>query len=1718
MQRTLGEMTAASCPGRWKLTAIMAIAALLFTFGAGVAMAGGTPSVDPNLATQLRSDPTTGYLIFFEEKADLSRAFQIKDRDERATFVYNALVTVADRTQRAVKLALNANHAVYKAFWIDNVIVVERSNAATFNALLSFGEIAELRARPKVILHEPVSAAAAAEGINAAETNLSRIRATDVWAMGFHGTGIVVGNIDTGVRYTHTALTRQYRGNLGGGTFSHDYNWFDPYSGTPAPVTTHDHGSHTMGIMLGEDAAKTNQVGMAPDAKWMACLGFNPSATDAGLLGCAQFMAAPTKTDGTVPDPAKHPDVINNSWGDCQTSYDNWYAGVITSWHAMGIYPVFSTGNASNCGYSEPPGCSTVGNPGRYGNVSGIGASTKASGAYATFSNWGPTDDPDTVNPTPGFATLKPQVIAPGDDIRSCYATSDTSYGNMGGTSMAAPHVAGLVALIWEAAPCLKGNYAQTESIIEQTAIAKAYASSCGGEGPGNVPNFATGWGEIDALAAVQLAVTMCGPTGTLTGSVTTEGGTPLEGASVTAEEQTSHETKTATTNAAGVYNMTYLPVGTYDVTASRFGFAPVTITGIVVGDGDTITQDFALTAVGSFVVDGFVTSADHQWPLWAKVEVKQGATVVATLYTSPWNGYYEIEMPNGLTYDFTVHSMYVGYVDEVRPVTLSSADQTQNFTLLAASGNPAYACVLEGGINESFDGAFPPAGWTVKNNGSGANNVWKRNDVWGRANMTGGALFAAAADSDKAGSGSGPFNTELWSPPIKMPATPRNLAFKSAYTSYSGETGTLDVSTNGGTTWTNLLTITATSVAEQVINLTAYANQTIVLRWTFVSPSYAYWWQIDDVRTQTIPPPPPPPVSQWTQNFDGVTAPALPSGWAMVRTGGTATATAWVTNTGTVHPTGGGTHSGTNLAYFNAYTVSSGNAARLYKTTGENLSSGTGYVRLWMYHDTGYTNADAVQVQYSTDGGTTWNNTGSPIARYSGAVGWAQHDVMMLGVSGASVLIGLNATSAYGNDIHIDDVEFLVGAAATPPVADNPVLTCSAVAGSMVAGFVTDENSTNGIIDAKVERDLGGQAMTIDATGNLPAGFYYMFSPKPVVTAPDGPSTRTFTASKTGYGSVSHQVLLVPDTINRLDFSLPSGWLEVTPTLLQSWVYPTETEDFTLSLINHGGLPVNYKLLTMPVTPTWPHSAKVTVPNGNQRPASIRRAKHAPDHLTIAPHVERYLASVGAVAVDIYPGATLVSWADLASPGTWTSGAAATGNYWAGDFLNGDFSKLYVIDAYEDTGGTGTDELRTLDTTTGAVTVIGTATPAAGESWSGLSGAPSGVLYGAATTCGASTLYTINPATGAVHAIGPITNGACIIDIAVNSAGEMYGIDLIADTLVKIDPATGAGTVVGSLGADANYAQGMDFDDVTGVLYWAAYTAQGELRIIDTTTGSSSLVGAFPGGDEVDSLAIKSFAGAGGLPWLELTPTEGVVPPYLQEDANAHFIADGATNFGLHRATIKVTHDTAYVVPDVNACMTKGFLDVPKGNWKDTHIHALAGTRIAGSYDEWGYFRPEFEMTRGALARWLLRAKYGPDYSPSACTGLFTDVLCETTPNADYIEDLYREGITTGCATTPSLRYCPDVPVTRAQMAILLLRTKLGSGFTPEPCTGVFVDLPCPSHRFANWVEAFYKRGFTDGCNQSPKMYCPDAYTTRAQMAKLTNATFSIPTTCVIP
>lgn len=166
-----------------------------------------------------------------------------------------------------------------------------------------------------------------------------------------------------------------------------------------------------------------------------------------------------------------------------------------------------------------------------------------------------------------------------------------------------------------------------------------------------------------------------------------------------------------------------------------------------------------------------------------------------------------------------------------------------------------------------------------------------------------------------------------------------------------------------------------------------------------------------------------------------------------------------WVTNVGTRYPIGNATHSGSNVAYFNSFSAPSGNSARLYRTTGLDLSGiGSAQLSFWMFHDTGYSSSgDNVQLQISTDGGTNWYNVGPAIYRYDGLFGWKQHTIDISSYTGTGmndVMIGFLGVIAFGNDCHIDDVTVTSGTFTSEP---NGIYVNGA------SNVIISENTING-------------------------------------------------------------------------------------------------------------------------------------------------------------------------------------------------------------------------------------------------------------------------------------------------------------------------------------------------------------------------------------------------------------------------------------------------------------------------------------------------------------------------------------------------------------------------------------------------------------------------------------------------------------------------------
>jgi len=445
------------------------------------------------------------FLVVLTEQADLSDAATLSTRADRLRYVYDALREVSRRSQAPLRAELDAAGVDYRSFYVVNMLAVTGDRALVSRLAVRPG-VARIAANPRVRQWLPETQP---DGMlplapQAIEWNVAQIHADDVWALGYTGQGVVVAGQDTGYAWDHPALIDQYRG-YDGVTVNHDYNWHDaihtddPHTSTgnpcgfdsPVPCDDDGHGTHTMGTIVGDDGAG-NQVGVAPGARWMGCRNMEQGwGTPATYAECFEFFLAPYPIGGDpfvdgVPGLAPH--VINNSWTCPPREGCDWDSlqAAVENVRAAGIVVVASAGNSGS-------GCSSVvAPPAIYDATFTVGA-TNSGDSIASFSSRGPVA-------VDGSGRLKPDVAAPGVGVRS--SVPGGGYGLKSGTSMAGPHVAGALALLWSAAPDLIGDVDAAEQIIVGTARPRVDLS-CGGE-PGGRPNNVYGWGIIDALAAVR--------------------------------------------------------------------------------------------------------------------------------------------------------------------------------------------------------------------------------------------------------------------------------------------------------------------------------------------------------------------------------------------------------------------------------------------------------------------------------------------------------------------------------------------------------------------------------------------------------------------------------------------------------------------------------------------------------------------------------------------------------------------------------------------------------------------------------------------------------------------------------------------------------------------------------------------------------------------------------------------------------------------------------------------------------------------------------------------------------------------------------------------------------------------------------------------------------------------------------------------------------------
>ena len=441
------------------------------------------------------------FLLSLSEQGDLEPVELLETKLEKGTYVYEILRRLAERTQRPIIRMLEQMGVPYRSFWVTNMIW-GRGDYRVVQLLASRNDISHIYANPRIRFDEPVSMELSEGDTSpeAIEWNIQKIRAPEVWALGFRGQGVVIGGQDTGYDWEHPALKNRYRG-WDGSLADHNYNWHDAiHSGdgicgadSPEPCDDNSHGTHTMGTMVGDDGGG-NKIGVAPGARWIGCRNMDEgNGTPATYIECYEWFIAPYPIGGnafTDGVPSKAPHVINNSWS-CPPSEGcnpDSLLGAVNAVRAAGILTAHSAGNSGSR-------CSTVNTPAAIYEASFTIGATDSGDNITNFSSRGPV----TVD---GSNRMKPNVSAPGRDIRS--SVPDGKYANFSGTSMSAPHVAGVTALVLSAQPILAGNVDELETLIEQNAIPRTTTDGCGGDSDVQVPNNTYGWGRVDALATVE--------------------------------------------------------------------------------------------------------------------------------------------------------------------------------------------------------------------------------------------------------------------------------------------------------------------------------------------------------------------------------------------------------------------------------------------------------------------------------------------------------------------------------------------------------------------------------------------------------------------------------------------------------------------------------------------------------------------------------------------------------------------------------------------------------------------------------------------------------------------------------------------------------------------------------------------------------------------------------------------------------------------------------------------------------------------------------------------------------------------------------------------------------------------------------------------------------------------------------------------------------------
>lgn len=418
---------------------------------------------------------------------------QIEQRKQLIGLLKETALTSQANVKAMLETASQSGQASQiESYYIVNALSV-KTTAEMITKIAQLPEVKLIKAVGTIKNEDPVkknkrSRRATLESSDGIEWGVSQSSAPNVWQeLGVDGTGVTVGIIDSGVNYQHPALKEHFKGyDPQSGQFNLDgtYQDFVGDGVTQVYAASSNHGTHVTGTILGKEG-DANRIGIAPGAKFIAARAIGvESGEETNLLKAAEWMLAPGGKAENAPK------VVNNSWGG-DAGDNDWFQQITAKWRAAGIVPVFAAGNSNR--YPED---GSLANPGNQLDVITVGA-TSIEGELGDFSQVGPSAF-DTNKDQPH---IKPDLSAPGVQVRSAVATG--GYETYSGTSMAAPHVTGTIALMLQANPNL--TIEQIEHILRVTATPKT------NQRYPQTPNMGYGYGILNAYEAVKLAKSYAG-------------------------------------------------------------------------------------------------------------------------------------------------------------------------------------------------------------------------------------------------------------------------------------------------------------------------------------------------------------------------------------------------------------------------------------------------------------------------------------------------------------------------------------------------------------------------------------------------------------------------------------------------------------------------------------------------------------------------------------------------------------------------------------------------------------------------------------------------------------------------------------------------------------------------------------------------------------------------------------------------------------------------------------------------------------------------------------------------------------------------------------------------------------------------------------------------------------------------------------------------------